>query len=518
MTENKEDSNLELTRIQRAKENSDSFTKYFKEKNITIPLNVTSSLSALYKNNIQALDDISLEQLNKWIKNPSNSSNELRALSRRLYRSSGEYKSLINYFVNMSRFYYSIDPIHDKSQKMVKSTVKKELGAISQQLNKMNLPHELKKAFKTCVIEDVFFGYEVEDSNNYFILRLDSDYCRIIGMSDGMYVFQFNLAYFDTRKGLIDTYPPEFILAYKLYTMKEVDRWFSPTFTRSVCFKFDEDTLDIIPPFSMVIGSLLELNDYKKLKKAGAKINNYMLLHQKVPMFDNNKGDYQPDNYSISTESVDYFQYMVEESLPPEIGAIVSPMEISSIKLEQNDNGDKVSEALRDVYNSSGVSSFLFNNDKNSTGGLASSLRKDEHLVIDFYRQVERWLNRKIKYSKDIVTKNNWKITLLDVTGFSEQEYLDQLVTAGSLGFAVRGKIAAMHRQDYHTLANTLELENNILDLDINMIPLASSYTGGMNSATQDEGGRPQKDSKELSDSGQTNRDSDSSALKGGEK
>ncbi len=71
------------------------------------------------------------------------------------------------------------------------------------------------------------------------------------------------------------------------------------------------------------------------------------------------------------------------------------------------------------------------------------------------------------------------------------------------------------------------------------MIPLASSHTGGLNNAeetktskdnktnatssttakaTSDKGGRPTKSSEELSDSGQKNRDSDSNALKGGEK
>lgn len=272
---------------------------------------------------------------------------------------------------------------------------------------------------------------------------------------------------------------------------------------------------------------LLELNDYKKLKKAGAKINNYMLLHQKVPMFDNKNNDYQADNFSISSDALDYFSMLVNENLPEEIGAIVSPMEINPIKLDKDDKSDKVQEATRDVYNSSGVSAHIFNNDKNSTGGLQYSVKKDEQLVINFYRQVERWLNRKIRFG-NIVAKTQWRVTLLDVTAMSEDKYLEQLIKSGTLGFAVRGEIAAMHGQDYHTLMTTLELENEILDLDVKMVPLASSHTGGINKAlenkneTDSKGGRPQKESDEISQSGQTNIDSsqgrdEESSLKGGE-
>ncbi|WP_323709349.1 hypothetical protein [Mammaliicoccus sciuri] len=528
--------------IDKGELNTQFFSEFIKKQssNRVIPINYRNLHSSIYNTSTTALDSIDSSRVAGWLDNPKNSAVNLRNLSRALYDKSGEYKSLLNYFINMARFKYVIEPNFSSTEKMSKATVKKDLGTISLQLKKMNLGHELKKVIKTCIIEDAFFGYEVEDANNYFLLKLDPDYCRITGVSDGMYIFQFNLAFFDGKSGLVDTYPKEFIEAYKLYQNNTVDAWFQPTFTKSVCFKFNEDNLNIIPPFSVMFEGLIELNDYKKLKKAGAKINNYMLLHQKVPMFENDKKDYQPDNFSIKPETMLYFHEMVGDSLPDEIGAIVSPMDINPIKLENNDNSDKVLEALRDVYNSSGVSSFLFNNDKNSTGGLTYSTRKDELLIIDFYKQVERWLNRKIRFSRDITKKNQWSISLLELTGLSEDKYLEQLTKSGSFGFPVRGRIAAIHGLDYHTLTKTLELENTILDLDMEMIPLASSHTGGLNNAeevkssnsnntttksstaakaaTGNKGGRPTKSTKDLSDSGQTNRDSDSNALKGGEK
>ncbi|AJC95747.1 hypothetical protein [Staphylococcus hyicus] len=511
-------------------DNKRNFQEYFKNySNVkSVPLS-RHNLSSLFRTSRTSLDDISGSDLAKWLQNPNANYRHLINLSRLLYKSSGEYRSMLNYFIKMARFYHVIDPIHYDTSKLNSNKVQKDLAKISLQLNKMNIKHELAKVFKTCVIEDIFFGYEIEDGDNYFIYKLDPNYCKIIGLADGMYLFAFDLKYFEGNEHLLQTFPEEFIRAYKIMKINGGNNWFEPDFNKSVCFKFNENDPEIFPPFSVMFEPLIELNDYKKLKKAGAKINNYMLLHQKVPMHDNSNKDYQADNFAISPEAMEYFNAMVNDSLPDEIGTIASPMEINPIKLDKDDKNDKVLEATRDVYNSSGVSSFIFNNDKNSTGGLQYSTRKDELLVIGFYRQVERWLNRKIRFG-NLTVKNQWRISLLDVTGMNEDRYLEQLTKSGTLGFAVRGRIAAMHGQDYHTLLTSLELENEVLDLDTKMIPLASSHTGGINQAIEKQqkneeskGGRPQKDSSELTDSGQANKDSSDGkapdkSIKGGEK
>lgn len=508
-----------------AKNKNDDFLEYIKSySNVRkVPLS-RHKLKSVFQTSRTSLDIITQNDVVRWLNNPSKFSVNLIRASRTFYKTSGEYRSLLNYFIDMARFYHVFDPIVTNNAKLSKTKAKKDLAVLSNALDKMNIKHELSKVIHTCIIEDVFFGYEVEDKNNYFLLKLEPEFCRINGMADGMYTFEFNLGFFEGNEHLLKTYPEEFQRAYVQSQIKGL-KWFEPDFTKTVCFKFNENTTDIIPPFSMMFEPLLELNDYKKLKKVGAKINNYMLLHQKVPMHDNKNNDNQEDNFAISTDSMDFFNEMVNESLPDEIGAIVSPMEINPIQLDKDDKTDKVLEATRDVFNSSGVSSFLFNNDKNSTGGLSYSVKKDELLIINFYRQVERWLNRKIRYGS-ILAKNQWRVSLLNVTGMSEDKYLEELTKSGSLGFAVRGRIAAMHGLDYHTLSTALELENDILDLDTKMIPLASTHTGGLNVAAENtnsdsstKGGRPTKESDDLSDSGQSNRDAGakSATSKGGE-
>ena len=50
---------------------------------------------------------------------------------------------------------------------------------------------------------DVYYGYEIETNDSYFLKSLDPDYCRISGSDDGCIMFDFNFAYFKGREKLI---------------------------------------------------------------------------------------------------------------------------------------------------------------------------------------------------------------------------------------------------------------------------------------------------------------------------
>lgn len=203
---------------------------------------------------------------------------------------------------------------------------------------------------------------------------------------------------------------------------------------------------------------------------------------------------------------------MLDESLPDEIGAVVSPMDIEPIQLDKSrEPSDKVAEATRDVYNSVGVNQYLFNPDKNSTAGLSKSITKDEALVIDFYQQVARWMNRKLKINHP--KWKHWNIKLLGTTYQSEKEYADFLIQLGTLGFPVAGAIASMIGQDVSSVESMSYLENEVLNLRDSMVPFSSSHTGG----NKEENGRPEIDDDKISDSGQANRDSNE-GVSGGEK
>lgn len=465
--------------------------------------------------NSRALETLKAESMMKWLQDPISNEKALRGASNMLYNVSGEYKSMIQYLVGLAKFYYVIDFTGNPDDHAA-NKLKNEARTLSSEFTKMNIAHEKTKIFDIVLREDVFYGYEVSDKHSYFILQLDPDYCRLSGKSDGMWTFEFDFGYFNSgRKALLDSYPVEFKSKFNKYNHKkdEALRWQPLSFDKSVCYKFNENQREIVPPLSTTFEGLLELNDYRKFKKANTKINNYMLLHQKVPLFKDNDKSNQQNNFMIDSGTMMMFHAMLDESLPEEIGAVVSPMDIEPIQLDKrSDQTDKVAEVTRDIYNAAGINQYLFNPDKNSTAGLSKSIKKDESTVIKFYLQVARWMNRKIKVNHP--KWSHWQVQLLPTTHQSEVEYVDMLTNLGSLGFPVVGALGAILGFDVTKIDSMIHLENEVYDFKNRMIPFASSHTMGAN---DDTGGRPESDDGQISDSGQANRDSND-GVSGGEK
>lgn len=468
--------------------------------------------SFLGESNGLTLSRMDSKNISKWLESPLNHEQQLRKLSKLLYNVSGEYRGMIDYYVNMARFYYLFEFNGDKNDH-APNKLKNELRMLSSEFSKMNIAHEKTKVFDTVMKEDVYYGYEISDKHSYFLMKLNPDFCRISGQSDGMWVFEYDFSYFKGREELLDSFPTEFRTKYNRYSNNHQElRWQTLSFDKSVVYKFNENQQEIIPPLSVAFEGIIDLSEYKGLKKVGAKIDNYLILHQKVPMFNDNDKNRKQNNFMIDSQTMQMFHSMLDESLPDEIGAVVSPMDIEPIQLDKSrEPSDKVAEATRDVYNSVGVNQYLFNPDKNSTAGLSKSITKDEALVIDFYQQVARWMNRKLKINHP--KWKHWNIKLLGTTYQSEKEYADFLIQLGTLGFPVAGAIASMIGQDVSSVESMSYLENEVLNLRDSMVPFSSSHTGG----NKAENGRPEIDDDKISDSGQANRDSNE-GVSGGEK
>src|SRR5699024_8395859 len=307
-----------------------------KMKKIGIPTNESSSIWGRRRSTMMtetALSKIA-PQVGSWLQNPINHEKQLRGLSSMLYNVSGEYRGMLKYLVDMARFYYVIEFNGDEGDHAA-NKLKKELKTLSSEFSKMNISHEKAKIFETVMKEDVFYGYEISDKHSFFIQKLDPDYCRLSGHSDGMWAFEFDFQYFTgNRKKLLDSYPNEFKTRYYRYVNSDDNslRWQQLDFSKAVCYKINETQREIIPPLSSTFEGLMELNDYRRYKKVNTKLNNYLILHQKVPMFkDNDKSNQIPNNFMIDSDTMMMFPNMLDSSLPEEIGAVVSPMDIEPL-------------------------------------------------------------------------------------------------------------------------------------------------------------------------------------------
>lgn len=451
--------------------------------------------------NKRVLSKYTQDRVSRMLENPYAYEKDIRELVRFLSTSSGIFRRVIVYMSTLANYHYTITPTFKDFIYTSKDEIRNQMIEVSSLLEKMNLSHELEKIAKVVFREDVFYGYEYETNNSYSIGQLDSDYCRISGIVDGTYVYDFDFKYFDKNKEILKSFPSEFKVKYNLYQEDRTLDWQQISHKKSVCIKLNDDLGVVFPPFALMIESIFDLDDYKQLDKDRAKLDNYMILIHQIP-FDDKSGEM--DKFLINPDTASVFHSQIEGQLPKEIALTTTPMKMESIKLEKTNNDkDRIANATRGAYDNAGVSQFLFNSDKNTSIGLRKSIMTDEQIVFSLLRQMERWVNRKLK----ITYKNPmFKFSFLDSTKQNKETLQKEILDLGKYGVPVRFELGALMGYSPLSLLNKAYLESEVLGLDELFVPLSSSHT---TSNKEDDKGRPTKDDDSISDSGQTNKDND---------
>ena len=438
-----------------------------------------------------------MNTINKWLNNPVSYEQQIRQLSQYFYNVSSLYRLIIRYMALMPTYSYTVIP-SEIPEKVDNVKLKKQYMKTLQYVDKLNIKHEMIKALIVAFREDIFYGYEHESNNSYFIQQLDAKYCRISSIEDGVYNFAFNFSYFDAHEDELELFPKEFKSKYNTYKATD-ERWIELDPNKTICLKVNSDFLYAIPPFATMFQSIIDLNDYKALKKARAKNDNFMAFIQRIPIDEKN-----PDinKFLIDLELAMTFHNMASETLPDGIGVITSPMAIEAVKTEKkNTDGDLVDEAYREAFRDGGVSEFLFHSDKNTSVGLSKSIVTDEETVFAMLRQIERWVNRKLK---NLSGNYKFKIKMLDITVFNRDDRHKKYLESAQYGIPVIMEIGATLGLTPLDIVNKATLENDVLGLHDILRPLQSSFN---KIETDSDKGRPAKSDNEISDSGQINRD-----------
>lgn len=450
-------------------------------------------------------------QIVTYLGNPANYETQLRQMSQYLFNISNYYRRLIQYFANMSTFSYIVVPYGvDRSKSVNMNKFKKGYYATINQLEKMNIRHEFTRALMVAFRDDVYYGYAWETNDSYTFQQLDADYCKISSIEDGVYNFAFNFSYFDSNSERLPNFPQEFTTMYNAYQKDSNLKWQELSSDNTVCIKINEQTHVPVPPFVSLFSALADIEDYRAISKNASEVNNYKALALEIPVDD--QGTFLID-YDLCRDFYD----MLCNVLPENIGAFMSPMKVSSWDFEKSgavSGSDDVEKAEASMWTQAGVNSILFGGgNKDSSTSVKLSTINDQMIVFTVMRQIERWINRKLK---SVSTAYKFKVNILDVTYFNRQEMHDQYVKDGQYGLPVRSAIMATNGYSPSDMENMLYLENEMLGLDKLEVPLKSSNTQSKD--LDDEGGRPTNASngKDLSDAGEVTAEHDSNANSAG--
>lgn len=454
-----------------------------------------------------SLGYVKLDDVRKALKNPMSMWRVLIRASDYLMRISPFYYRLNNYYSNMALCLWGID-LYDVKYGIENDTklieaLNKNYNKLSAKLESMNLKHEFSKIMKVLPYQDIYCGLIAENDRDFFIQQVRYDMCKLYQVQDGIYDFAIDLNYISLQN--MSSFPDYVQQAYIDFKDGKIDNWYIPPADKQICLKLNSHW---VYPYPMMIGlirDLLDLDIYKDLKLQSARTDNYKAIMVEVPI---DKG--AVDKPLLTLDTLAAFSELNRSSMNDDIGyihTIGGTGEAISFK-DSSNTRNNVSDAVNEIYNSSGESKELYNGSSSGTA-VKLSVENDSGFIYGIYRQFERWVNRYIKVKK--YNKANYKFSfyMLDATIFNRDEVNKRYRESLALGATVVDKWLATLDMTPSKVFGSYVLHKNIFNYTNNFITLQSAYN-----SSQSEAGRPTADSKgeQIGDSGEKTKDLDSNA------
>ena len=385
----------------------------------------------------------------------------------------------------------------------------------------------------------VCYGIIIEGEDGMLFQELPPEYCRVRYSINNLPAVEFNMAYFDEhfhdinyRLRVLKMFPKDVQRGYLLYKegklapdfVGDVGSWY--LLEPGTAVKFSLNGLGDLPIFYNMIPSLLTLDAAQDLDQRKQMQDLLKIIVQKLPLDKN--GDLLFD----VSEAMDLHNNavaMLQHAIGTDI--ITTFCDIDSIDLSdtRDNDSDDLERVERSVYNAAGVPEDLFNSSSNLS--LNSSILRTAGIMQDLKLQFETMFDSIIQHRHETTRKSyKFKFYILDTTQYNYTEfskmYKDQMQVGYGKLFA---QIALGHSQS--SILSTIYFENKVLDLSQIMIPPLTSATIngediqnlGKTSSTNKKktqtttegatssdntGGRPKKDERELSDKSIQNRES----------
>jgi hypothetical protein len=437
--------------------------------------------------------DVSLKDVELALKFPKQGWKILLRISEQLMRVSPHYYRMNNLYSNMALFCWWID-LYDVKENANVNAIKKKYSELAAKLEGMNLKHEFSKIMKVIPYQDIYCGLVFENQSDFFFQQIDYKICELYQIQDGLYNFRIDLTQIDAK--YLSAYPNYVQQAFLDLRDGKMNagingQWYTPPADKQICLKMNSQWTFPYPILISLIKDILDLDVYKKLKLQSARTDNYKAIAVEVPIDENTV-----DKPLLTPETLGIFAEINRESMTDDIGLLHTlGSNATPISFKDSSNTrNNVSDAVDEIYNSSGISQELYNGSSSGTA-LTFSVENDSGFIYGLYRQFERWINRWIKVRRYNKTAFKFFFYLVDVTIFNRDNVSKRYKEACSLGASVIDKwLATIDMTPSRTLGSFI-LHKDIFDFQNNFIPLSSSFNSSADTSSND-GGRPTNKSK----------------------
>lgn len=447
------------------------------------------------------------DTVEKMIASPKDYEQPLRQVSQHLQNVVMPIKRLIAYYASILEWDYTIIPIEDF--KTMKTTAfKKAETRVYDWLDALKPKKSFKRLLKGALVEDAKFYYYRESNNGVSLQEMPSDYCMITYEDEFSYRYAFDMNYFLKSGVDIDGFAPEFRQYYnEVFITDEQakyrrNNWIELNPEKAFVFKFDMLRAGLTPPLIGLFVDATEIDTYRNLQKSKTALEAYKLIMGTIPRHKDNKSGNKKDDLALSAEMSAKFAGIIKNSMPEGVDFKVTPFDEHQVfEFESQANKADVSgNALKNLINNSG-SSQIMSMEKPSQSTVKTAEKIDESFVKDMYLQAEDFVNFYLQ--RIISPKYKFRIKF-EGTIFDKESREESAKNWAALGI-ITDKIGASMGLNPREFDKMLEYMKSRGYPD-KFEPIESAYQSG-----KGDNGRPQKSDSDISDSGATSKDNDTS-------
>lgn len=457
---------------------------------------------------------------------------ELRALSKYFYKTSGIYEKVCNYFATMYRYdWYVVPTIYD--DKIKEEKVVTDFSKILDYLDNSYVKKLCGDIALKVIVEGAYYGYAVQGTTGLMIQELPVRYCRSRYSVGAMPAIEFNMKFFDEqfpdinyRLRVLKLFPKEFAKGYTLYKQGKLlpdfqgdnsGSWYLLDPGATIKFSMG---LNDCPMFVNAIPAILDLDAAQDLDRRKQMQKLLKIIVQKLPMDKNGDLIFDVDEAKdIHNNAVEMLRRAVG------VDVLTTFADIDSIDMSDKNtttSQDDLAKVERSVFNAIGTSQNLFNTEGNMA--LEKSVLNDEGQMRSLILQFEVFFDRVAQSLSKNKKKYNFRLYMLHTTQYNYKDLSKMYKEQVQLGYSkMLPQIALGHSQS--AIINTAFFENQILELSEIMIPPLMSSTmksedvlgksnqtaqakSQNNTGEEKQAGRPEKPDDQKSDKTIQNKES----------
>ena len=464
-------------------------------------------LTDLTSNSTKTWTVFNKESLRSYMQNPyaSSSQTSLRSLARFLYTLSFPLRRIINYFASLPDFSaYKVNLDFSLIEENDEESLLQDYENACRFVRKMNLTLNMFKLLIIAWREGiVYFQPYQDDDGTMLLMPLDSQYCKVSSVGyNGLLHVAFDFSFFRGSNAFyLEVWDKEYKQKYSKFENDTSLRWQELDTARA--FKIDIADIDlVISPFASLFEGLIDLIDLQSLIAIKDSLDIYKLLVMKIPLL-NSKN---PDDMAINLNLAKKFFNLALESLPPEIGLILSPgMDVDSISFDKNATSDTnaIADSYQNLMEQTGISQIFDSSRLTGASSVMMSMLSDSLMATKgLVQQVEAFVNERIQME---YPNSMAYIKFIEVTIYDKKDRINMVKDAASSGLPVKQEWMMLLGYDPLEAMASDWLESKLgLAVTKWINPVKTSYT---QSDGSDTGGAPEKDDGDLSDEGAETKD-----------